>query len=101
MNQSLAGPYNLAIMPTTSSLLPDVEVPQLPAQPFAFIFYFVKRNLRWLAMTMVLEAISAGAGIATPYALGRIVGGIARGVSHVGPFSADRTTQALHIAECH
>ena len=89
MNSEAGGPYNLPIMPTTASFPSDVTVPQLPAQPFAFILYFVRRNLRWLVLTMVLEAISAGAGIATPYALGRIVGGIARGVSHVAPFSGE------------
>ena len=88
MNSEPGGPYNLPIMPTTASFPSDVTVPQLPAQPLAFILYFVRRNLRWLVLTMVLEAISAGAGIATPYALGRIVGGIARGCRTLRRFLA-------------
>jgi ATP-binding cassette subfamily B protein len=66
---------------------PDVKSPDLPGQPARFILYFVRRNLYWLLLTAALQAVSAAAGIATPYALGSIVGVIAHGKPAAGAFS--------------
>lgn len=56
---------------------------RLPSAPVRFILFFVRRNAWWIGLTAALEAISAGAAIATPYALGQIVAGIAHGVARL------------------
>ncbi len=74
-------------MKNNPSVSADIMSPDLPAQPSAFILYFVRRNIYWLLLTAALQAVSAAAGIATPYALGSIVGVIAHGKPTAETFS--------------
>jgi ATP-binding cassette subfamily B protein len=49
------------------------DAPPLPATPFRFVCYFVRRCFAWYLAMVAFEAAHATCGILLPYALGQIV----------------------------